>query len=250
VVAYPFVTDFDAVLEKNPASTWGTYVNRLKIGGAKITLDGSPQGKTAYFTTPYLTGGPGGETNWRGEPGFPEDEVNAFVKKVYDLGLPLNIHANGDAAIDMLLRAHEYAATGDLSRQRHVTVIHSQFVRPGQLDKYVAYSITPSLYTEHTYYFGDTHVLNRGEEQARFISPMRAAIDKGLRPTNHTDFVVSPLDQMFVIWTAVNRISREPGKRADLVILDRNPLDVDPMTIKDIKVVETIKDGRTIYMAK
>jgi len=99
VVAYPFVTDFDAILAKNPVGTWGKYVNRLKLGGGKITLDGSPQGKTAFFTTPYLTGGPGGEKHWRGEPSFPEDFVKAFVKKVYDLGLPLNAHANGDAAI-------------------------------------------------------------------------------------------------------------------------------------------------------
>jgi predicted amidohydrolase YtcJ len=287
IVVYPFILDLDAVLEKNPPGTFGKYVNHVKLGGVKMTLDGSPQGKTAYFTTPYLTGGPGGQKNWRGEPSFPEEQVRTWVKKVYDLGLPLNVHANGDATIDMLLRAHEYAAAGDLSRQRHTTVIHSQFVRADQLDKYVAYSFTPSFYTEHTFYFGDTHVLNRGREQAFFISPMRAAIDKGLRPTNHTDFVVAPLDQLFVMWTAVNRVSRsgvvigpdqritpmealkaitinaayqyaeegskgslEPGKLADLVILDKNPLKVDPMTIKDIKVVETIKEGKTIYAAK
>jgi hypothetical protein len=286
IVAYPFVTDFDAIIEKNPPSTWGKYNNRLKLGGAKITLDGSIQGKTAYFTTPYLTGGPGGEKNWRGEPGFPEPYVKAFVKKVYDLGLPLNAHANADAAIDLLLRAHEYAAAGDLSKDRHVTVIHSQMVRPDQLDKYVAYKMTPSFFTEHTYYFADTHIKNRGKEQAFFESPMRAAIDKGLRPTNHTDFVVTPLDQMFLLWTSVNRVSRngvvigpdqritpmealkaitinaayqyseekskgslEDGKLADLVILDKNPLQVDPMTIKDIKVVETVKEGKTIYKA-
>lgn len=286
VIAYPFITDLDAILAKNPPSTFGKYVNHLKIGGAKITLDGSPQGKTAYFTTPYLTGGPNGEKNWRGELPFPEEELKAMVKKVYDLGVPLNVHANGDAAIDVLLRAHEYAAAGDLSRQRHTTVIHSQFVRRDQLDKYVSYSITPSFFTEHTYYFGDAHILNRGMEQASFISPMRTAIDKELRPTNHTDFVVSPLDQMFVLWTAVNRISRngvvlgpdqritpleavkaitinvayqygeenskgslETGKLADLVILDRNPLKVDPMAIKDVKVVETVKEGKTIYRA-
>lgn len=286
VIAYPFVTDFDAVIEKNPPNTWGKYVNRVKIGGGKITLDGSIQGKTAFFTTPYLTGGPGGEANWRGEPGFSEEDVKAFVKKVYDLGLPLNAHANGDAAIDLLLRAHEYAAAGHLSRQRHVTVIHSQMVRPDQLDKYVAYAFTPAFFTPHAYYFADTHILNRGRQQAFFLSPMRAAIDKGLRPTNHTDFVVTPLDQMFVVWTAVNRLSRsgvvvgpdqritplealkaitinaayqyseeqskgslEPGKLADLVILDRNPLKVDPLTIKDITVVETIKEGKTIYAA-
>ena len=287
VIAFPFIYDFDKILADNPVETWGKYNNRLKLGGGKITIDGSPQGKTAFFTTPYLTGGPGGQENWKGEPGFTQDEINAFAKKLYDLGIPLNMHANGDAAIDMLLRAHEYAAAGSLDKDRRTTIIHSQFVRADQLDKYADYKLIPSFYTEHTYYFGDTQVLNRGREQAYFLSPMRAAIDKGIRPTNHTDFVVAPLDQMFVMWTAVNRLSRggevigpdqritalealkaitinaayqyreeaskgtlEVGKLADLVILDKNPLTVDPMAIKDIKVVETIKEGKTIYKAR
>ena len=81
------------------------------------------------------------------------------------------------------------------------------------------------------------------------MSPLRAAIDKVLRPTNHTDFVVAPLDQMFVLWTAVHRISRSgvvigPDQRV-------TPLEalVEPMAIKDIRVVETIKEGKTIYEA-
>jgi heat shock protein HslJ len=119
-----------------------------------------------------------------------------------------------------------------------------------------------------------------------YISPMRDAIDAGLHPTDHTDFVVAPLDQMMMLWSAVNRISRagaeigpgqrvtafeglkamtewvaeqydeqatkgtlESGKLADLVILDKDPLKVEPMAIKDIKVVETIKEGITIYPA-
>ena len=284
VVAYPFITDLDAVLKDFPADRFGKYENHLKFGGVKITLDGSPQGRTAWFTTPYLVDGPNGEKNWKGEPGFSEEQVDAWFKKVYDLKLPLLVHANGDAAIDLLLRAHELAAAGNLDRR--TTVIHSQFVRADQLDRYVADKLIPSFFTEHTYYFGDTHVRQRGKEQAYFLSPMRAAIDRGLRPTNHTDFNVSPIDQMFVVWTAVNRVSRggevigpdqrvtplealkaitinaafqyfeekskgslEPGKLADLVILDKNPLKVDPMTIKDIKVVETIKEGKTISKA-
>ena len=113
---------------------------------------------------------------------------------------------------------------------------------------------------------------------------MRDAIDAGIRPTNHTDFVVAPLDQLFMLWSAVNRISRagavigpdqrvtpleglkamtlwaaeqygeektkgtlEPGKLADLVILSDNPLTIDPTAIKDIQVLETLKEGKTIY---
>jgi predicted amidohydrolase YtcJ len=286
VIAYPFITDLDKVLATSPVSGWGKYHNRLKIGGVKITIDGSPQGRTAFFTTPYLTGGPGGEKDWRGELTFPEDTVEQMVKRVYDLGVPLNLHANGDAAIDVFLKAHEYAAADDLGKDRHVTLIHAQFTRKDQLDKYAQYKVVPSFYTLHTYYFAEAHIANRGKEQTMYISPMRDAIDRGLRPTNHTDFVVAPLDQMFMLWSAVNRISRDgavigagqrvtpleglkaqtinvayqygeqdskgslvPGKRADLVILDGNPLKVDPMAIKDIKVVETIKDGNTIYRA-
>ena len=157
-------------------------------------------------------------------------------------------------------------------------------MRKDHIPKFVKYGIRPSFYTLHTYYFYEAHLANRGEEQAQYISPMRDAIDAGLEPSNHTDFVVAPLDQMFMLYSAVNRISRagvvvgsdqkitpyeglltmtrftaeqygelnskgtlEKGKRADLVILDNNPLTVDPLDIKDIEVIETIKDGVTIF---
>ncbi len=265
-------------------STWGTYNRRLKIGGVKITIDGSPQGRTAAFTTPYLTGGPGGETNWKGELTFPQDTITKMVTRVYELGVPLNLHANGDAALDAFLTAHAAAAAGDLAKDRRVTLIHAQFARRDQLEKFAQYHLVPSFYTLHTYYFADAHIANRGTAQAAYISPMRDAIAAGLRPTNHTDFVVAPLDQLFVLWSAVNRQSRsgkaigpdqritplealeaqtinvayqygeqaskgtlESGKLADLVILDKNPLKVEPMAIKDITVVETIKEGKSIY---
>lgn len=120
----------------------------------------------------------------------------------------MDIHANGDAAIDVALAAHEFAAADDLRRDRLTVMVHSQFVRRDQLQRYVDYRIIPSFFTSHAFYFGDAHVQLRGPEQAHFLSPMRAAIDLGLQPTNHTDFVVTPLDQMFVVWTAVNRASR------------------------------------------
>ena len=274
----------DKVLAEFPAAQWGKYRDRFKVGGVKITLDGSPQGRTAFFTTPYLTGGPGGEKDWTGEPTFPQDLANQMFKKVYDLNVPLIVHCNGDAAIDAFLTGYEFARAGDYSRPWNVTTIHTQFLRKDQIPKFVKYKVRPSFYTLHTFYFADAHIANRGKEQAMYISPMRDAIDAGLRPTNHTDFVVAPLDQMMMLWSAVNRMSRagaeigpgqrvtpyeglktmtvwaaeqygeeatkgtlEAGKLADLVILDKDPLKVDPKAIRDIKVVETIKEGVTIY---
>jgi predicted amidohydrolase YtcJ len=186
----------------------------------------------------------------------------------------------------MFLEAHENVAK-DRTADRRTTVIHSQFVRKDQLMKYVDYKIMPSFFTEHCYYFGETHLKNRGKEQTYFLSPLKTALGMGIHCQNHTDFNVSPIDQMFVLWSAVNRLSRggevigpderitplqalkgitldaaymyqeekskgslEVGKLADLVILDKNPLTVEPMAIKDIKVLATIKEGKTIYQVK
>jgi predicted amidohydrolase YtcJ len=284
LVALPFITEIDAIFAGQPPRNEPDYKNRLRIGGVKIVSDGSPQGRTACFTTPYLTDGPAGQKNWRGELSFPQATLNEWVKKVYDGGATLFVHCNGDAAIDALLEAHRYASGDDPAKPRGTVGVHSQFIRRDQLEKYKAWGIVPSFFTLHCFYFGDTHVANRGRAQADFISPMKAARALGIRPANHTDFNVSPLDQIFTIHTAVNRVSRsgqvigaderatplealeaitidgarmygeeskkgsiEPGKLADLVILSANPLTVPPAEIEKIRVAETIKDGKTVW---
>jgi predicted amidohydrolase YtcJ len=284
LVLLPFITEIDAVFAGKPPRNEPEYKNRLRIGGVKALMDGSPQGRTAAFTTPYLTAGPAGQKDWRGELSFPQPMLNDFVKKVYDGGATLFVHCNGDAAIDALLEAHRFASGGEPAKPRGTVGVHSQFIRRDQLEKYKAWSITPSFFTIHCFYFGDTHVANRGAAQADFISPMKSARTLGLRPANHTDFNVAPLDQIFTIHTAVNRVSRsgrtigaaeritplealeaitldgarlygeeakkgsiETGKLADLVVLSANPLTVPPDTIQTIRVEETIKEGKTVW---
>jgi predicted amidohydrolase YtcJ len=284
VVSLPIIFDVDKIFAGRPPRNEADYTNRLRIGGVKMLMDGSPQGKTAFFTTPYLTGGPSGQQDWRGEPSFPQSTLNEMVKKVYDGGATLFVHCNGDAAIDALLEAHRYASGDDPTKPRGTVGVHSQFIRHDQLKKYKAWGITPSFFTLHCFYFGDTHVANRGAAQADLISPLKSARALGLRPANHTDFNVSPLDQIFTIHTAVNRLSRsgrvmgaeecvtplealeaitidgarmygeqatkgsvEVGKLADLAILSGNPLTVVPASIETIRVVETIKEGKTVW---
>lgn len=286
VVAYPFVTDLEAILKDSPSESFGSYNNRFKIGGCKITADGSPQGRTAWFTTPYLKGGPAGEANYTGGPGIPPELMKKTMQFCYDNNLQVLLHANGDAAIDYFIKLHAEAAGDDPAKDRRTVCIHCQFIRPDQIAAFKKYNLIPALFTDHTFFFGDTHLANRGEKQASFISPMKAAIEAGLKPTNHTDAFVVPVNQMLTVWTAVNRPLRsggtlggdqrispyqalqaitinaawqyreegskgsiEVGKLADLVVLSADPLKVEPNAIRDITVVETIKEGRRIYPA-
>lgn len=266
------------------------YKNGFKVQGTKVIADGSPQGKTAFFTQPYLTQVEGCDKDCTGLPSVSQETLNDLFKLAYEADNQLFIHANGDASIDMIIKAHEYAAEAlnqPLDKDRRTIVIHSQFVRDDQLQTFKQYNIEPSFFTNHAYFWGDVHVENLGKKRAEFLSPIVSADKLGLKYTNHSDATVTPIDPVFTLWTAVNRLSRsgkligseqkaspyqalksitshaayqlyeedskgtlEVGKVADFVVLDENPLTVKPMEIRDIKVVTTIKNGQPIYHAK
>lgn len=250
------------------------YKNGFKVQGTKIVADGSPQGKTAYFTKPYLTEVPGCQDDCRGLPSLSQETINALFLTAYENENQLFIHCNGDATVDMIVEAHEHACkqlNQALDKDRRTIIIHAQFARPDQLEIFVKYKMEPSFFTNHAFFWGDVHVENLGKERADFLSPMVSAKKLGLKPTNHSDATVTPIDPIFTIWSAVNRVSRSgtiigegerttpylaiqaitsnaayelfeenlkgslsEGKLADFVILDKNPLKVEPMDIKNI----------------
>lgn len=269
----------------NPKYVFGKYDNGFKLQGIKFTQDGSPQGRTAYVTEPYLTGGPGGEKNWRGEPTQPKEAFIEQVKAAFDAGLQVFVHANGDATIDQTIEAVE-AAGVTAADDRRTVVVHSALQRPDHLDRYVELGMSPSYFTNHCFFWGDVHVKNIGREKADFIHPVKSAVEKGLVYSNHTDFNITPLDPFFAIWTAMARESRsgevigpdqridaytalqglttgpawqifeedrkgmiKEGMLADFVILSANPLETGVDGIRDIEAVETIKQGQTIFRA-
>lgn len=265
---------------------WGEYRRGLKYGGIKLALDGSPQGKTAFLTRPYLTPVPGCRQDCRGFANMTQDDVNGLFLLAYRNKVQLYSHCNGDASIDMMIAGHKFATAqlGEQGVDHRTVIIHSQIMRPDQLQAYKELGLLPSFFTNHAYYWGDTHLANLGEERASYISPLRSALALGIRATNHTDCTVTPVDPLFLLWTAVNRVTRsgrvlgpnervtpyegllamtangayeyfeegrkgtlEVGKLGDLVVLDRNPLKVDPASLKDIRVVATLKAGKTVY---
>ena len=285
VVVLLLFTEMEAALERSDLQ-FGKYAKRLKVHGIKALCDGSPQGRTAFFTAPYLVAGPDGQVDWRGEPTMPYEEYLEIFRAARAAGLPLYTHVNGDAAVDFLVRAHRDAGITAADDWRAVA-IHSQFVRADQLDAYAELGITPSFFTSHAFYWGDAHVAQLGAERAAFLSPLVAARERGVRFSNHTDAIVTPLDPMMTVWSAVARETRSgavlgaeqridvetalraltadaawqireeqdkgtlvAGKLADMVVLSANPLTVSVAELRDIRVVQTIKEGRPVFSAE
>lgn len=268
-----FMTAFSDCIRK--------YRNHFKIGGYKIFLDGSPQGRTAWLKEAYLPG-PDGTPGYCGYNTLSDKAVLEAVRLSIDSGLQLLAHCNGDAACEQYLQAWEHAIKEKTSLRP--VIVHAQLIDLEQLPRVKHLGLLPSFFTAHTYHWGDTHIRNLGPERASRISPAASALKEDILFTFHQDSPVIQPDMMETVWCAVNRRTRNgvllgaeeristlealkavtihsayqyfeenekgslaPGKRADLVILDANPLTTAPESLRQIKVLATIKDGTVIY---
>ena len=264
---------------------FGSYTGRVKVGGIKLILDGSPQGKTAYLTEPYYKPPHNESKSYKGYPLIPQTEVSEWVKKYADLNIPIMAHANGDAAADMLIKA---VTDADIASDHRTVMIHAQTVREDQLDKMKELGIIPSYFSTHTFYWGDWHRDSVfGEERAMRISPTKSSLDRKMPFTVHNDAPVVPPDMIRLLWSTTNRKTRsgkvlgdeqkistyealkaitinaayqhfeddikgsiEVGKFADLVVLSADPLSMPSESLLDLQIISTFSHGKEIFSSR
>jgi predicted amidohydrolase YtcJ len=279
LVAYPDILEVDTI---KPAMH---YTNNYRVGGVKLTIDGSPQGKTAWLTEPYFVVPEGQPKDYRGYAAIDEKTTNEAVEKAFANGWQILCHSNGDAATDRFIHAIRLAKKKYPDVDNRPVLIHGQVLREDQVEQLKELGIFPSLFPMHTFYWGDWHresVL--GPERAENISPTGWVLERDMMFGSHHDAPVALPDSMRVLSATVTRTSRsgrvlgpehrvpvatalkaltiwpawqhfeedskgtiEVGKLADFVILSDNPLTVQEDQIDDLKVLETIKEGTSIY---
>jgi predicted amidohydrolase YtcJ len=285
VVAYQRVNE-RYLGDSSPASpVMGKYENGFRVGGVKMILDGSPQGKTAFLTTPYKVPPEGADADYRGYPIMPAETVDALFDKFVKAGIPILAHANGDAAADLFVNALSQSIDGEIQVDHRTVMIHAQTVREDQLDSMATMKAIPSFFSAHTFYWGDWHRDSVfGVERASRISPTASSLAKGITFTVHNDAPIVPPDMLRLLWATTNRLTRsgqvlgedqkistleaikaitinaayqyfeedikgsiEVGKQADLVILSKNPLSIPTTQLLEIKVQRTIARGQTVF---
>ncbi len=269
------------------ASQSRIYDNRFRIGGAKLVIDGSPQGFTAYRDRPYVD--PVGDyaPGWRGYMSLTEEQVHESIDWCFANGVQVMTHSNGEAAHDVLIAAVDVATRKHGPADRRPVLIHGQFLREDQVNELKRLDIFPSLFPMHTFYWGDWHRDHTvGPQLADNISPTGWCVERGMMFSSHHDAPVAFPDSMRVLDATVTRRTRsgdilgpeqrvdvttalkamtiwpawshfeeatkgsiEVGKLADLVILSDDPTAVDPDTLDRMTVAETIKEGATVYLA-
>ena len=249
----------------------------VRIGGVKFAADGSASERTMYMSTPYE-----GRSD-RGILTMSQQEIHEAVEDAHRHGFQIGIHANGDLTIDMVLQAYERVLQKWPHPDRRHRIEHCSLVNPELIRRIKATGSIPTPFWTYVHYHGEKWK-EYGEAKMRWMFAHRSFLDAGIRVPGASDYGPGPFEPLMAIqsmvtrkdtsgrvWGENQRVSVDealriatlhgayasyeeaqkgsitPGKLADFVVLEKDPHDVEPDRIKDIKVVRTVVGGRTVH---
>jgi predicted amidohydrolase YtcJ len=250
----------------------------VKIGGMKMTCDGSISERTARLSEAYM-----------GRPGdygilvMDHEQLYPYAKKAYDAGWQIGIHANGDVGVDHTIRLYERLYKEKPKSDPRFRIEHCTMINPSLVQRMKTLGIIPTPFSTYVYYHGEK-MKAYGEERLKNMFALRSFLDAGIRPTQASDYPPGPFEPMMAlqssvtrtdikgnVWGANQRVTveeairigtingayasyeekikgtLESGKLADLVVLGRNPFKENPSTLISIPIERTMVGGKWVY---
>lgn len=257
----------------------------LRIGGLKAFADGSLGSTTALFFEPYnddssTAGLPSDEM-------FPAGAMAERVLGADAAGLQVMIHAIGDKANDTILGLYEQAMKTNGARDRRFRIEHAQHLRANDIARFASAGVIASMQPYHAIDDGRWAEKRIGAERAATTYAFRSLLDAGAKLACGSDWTVAPLNPMLGIYAAATRRTTDgknpngwvprqkitveeavraytvgsayaeyqegvkgtiaPGKLADMVLLERDIFEIDPVGIENVHVALTVMDGAVVY---
>ena len=254
----------------------------LRFGGLDGILDGSIGAETAAFANPYLD-----DPINRGMLQWTQDELNGLVLLADKEGFQIQSHAVGDEANRMALDAYALTKKFNIGEKRRHRIEHAQVLSVGDIPRFQALGIVASMQPAHLMDDLRWLERKIGLQRCRYAYALKSLKDRGTVLAFGSDWPAAPLNPMLGIYAAVTRKdttgypprgwfpqeripveealaaytlgsayaefmetekgSLEPGKLADIVIVDRNLLKIPSQEILRAEVVYTILGGTIVY---
>lgn len=257
--------------------TTGFGDERLQLGALKFFIDGGVTSRTAWFSRPYK-----GRPDYYGIPETDKEALFEAVRLADQKGWQLHFHTCGDAAAELALQALEAAQKENHTSGRRHALTHLYVLSEDQIERMRRLGVVAVLQPNFVYTLGEHMRAVLGEEQLAHLIPFRSLLQAGVpvalsadghpqnpfygiyaavarkTSTGHTlggSEAVSVKEAVraytrtssYSLFEETNHGSVEPGKIADLIVLDRDILSVPVEEIKDVQVLATIKDGRVAF---
>jgi predicted amidohydrolase YtcJ len=250
----------------------------VRVGSVKFVADGSASERTMRMSTPFV-----GKPDDYGILTMTQQEIHDAVEDAHRHNWQVSIHANGDVTIDMVLNAYERVLKNWPHPDRRHRIEHCSLVNPSLIKRIKDSGSIPTPFWTYIHYHGEKWK-EYGDEKMQWMFCHRSFLDAGIRVPGASDYTPGPFEPLMAIqsmvtrkdysghvWGPNQRITLDQaltvatingayasyeenvkgsitsGKYADFVMLEKDPHDVDPDQIKNIRVMRTVVGGKTVY---